>query len=224
MNNMIILKASNIYKEYDNDNDNIKTNIQILKNINFSVEQGKSIAIVGASGSGKSTLLHILGGLDLPSSGSIEFMGKPWGGLDKKHSIERNQYMGFIYQFHHLIWELSALENAMLPLWIAQGKTHTSEQIKIATALLEKLGLGDRANNLPSQLSGGERQRVAIARAIINKPKCILADEPTGNLDRTNADMVFDMLKDMCIEYGSSLVVVTHDASLSAKCDSIYNI
>jgi len=218
MHKKIILQANNISKNYKDALDN---SINILSNININLYEQESVAIVGSSGSGKSTLLHLLGGLDMPSSGNITFLDKPWGGLDKKQSLDRNKYMGFIYQFHHLIWELTALENAMLPLWIAQGKTHTPSQIKLASELLDKLGLSHRLDNLPSQLSGGERQRVAIARALIHKPLCILADEPTGNLDRKHALNVFDLLQKSCEEYGATLVVVTHDQSIAGQCSRV---
>ncbi len=220
MNN-IILQAFNVHKTYQDESDN---DIKIFKNIDFTLRATESVAIVGASGSGKSSLLHILGGLDQPTHGHVDFLGQRWGGLDKKSSQKRNQYMGFIYQFHHLILELTALENTMLPLWISQNKTHTSEQIKLAAQLLEKLGLAHRLQHLPSQLSGGERQRVAIARALIHKPMCILADEPTGNLDRQNAILVFDTLTQCCVDYGSSLVVVTHDTLIAQNCQRIIRL
>ncbi len=217
----LILKAENINKSYFDDD---KQKIEILKNINLELYEKQSIAIVGSSGSGKSTLLHILAGLDTPTSGNINFLGKNWGGLDTKHSKERNKYMGFVYQFHHLVWELSAIENAMLPLWIASGKTHTSEQIKKGEFLLEKLGLSHRLEHLPSQLSGGERQRVAIARALINNPICILADEPTGNLDKQHSKNVFTLLKQACEEQSSSLIVVTHDYEIASECNKTATI
>ncbi|MFM2345220.1 MAG: hypothetical protein RLZZ210_1834 [Pseudomonadota bacterium] len=221
MTNKLILQAQNVNKSYFDDD---KQKIEILSDINLELYEKHSIAIVGSSGSGKSTLLHILAGLDMPTTGSIKFLGNSWGGLDNKHSKERNKYMGFIYQFHHLVWELSAIENAMLPLWISSGKTHTSEQIKKAQILLDKLGLSHRLEHLPSQLSGGERQRVAIARALIHNPACILADEPTGNLDKQHSRNVFNLLKQTCNEQNASLVVVTHDPEIASECDRTVTI
>jgi lipoprotein-releasing system ATP-binding protein len=217
----IILQAFNLHKVYA---DEAEQSIDVFKAINFTLHAKESVAIVGASGSGKSSLLHVLGGLDQPTQGYVEFLGTKWGGLDNTSSKKRNQYMGFIYQFHHLILELTALENTMLPLWIAQNKTHTTEQIKLASQLLDKLGLNHRLQHLPSQLSGGERQRVAIARALIHKPICILADEPTGNLDRQNATHVFNILKQCCVDDGASLVVVTHDSSIAQNCERVITL
>lgn len=187
---------------------------EVLKELNLSIEAGEQAAILGQSGSGKSTLLHIIGALDNASSGTVTILNTDISTLsDDKIAAFRNENMGFIYQFHHLLMEFTALENAMMPLLIA-GKDESTAKQK-ATELLELVGLSHRLNHKPSQLSGGERQRVAIARALVNEPKLVLADEPTGNLDKANAQAVFDLFLKINKELNTTLIVVTHDQQLA---------
>ena len=181
---------------------------------------GESVSIIGASGSGKSTLLHILGGLDKPTSGSVQLMGRHLGSLNQTQLGQlRNQYLGFVYQFHHLLAEFSALENVMMPLLI--GKMSRSEAEAQAAAMLERVGLKQRMLHRPTELSGGERQRAAIARALVKRPTCILADEPTGNLDRKNALNILDMMLELKNELQTALVVVTHDDELATRFECV---
>ncbi|OSI09788.1 lipoprotein-releasing ABC transporter ATP-binding protein LolD [Neisseria canis] len=215
MNN-VVLSCQNVSKSYNDG----ALRVQVLQGLNFQVREGQSVSIIGASGSGKSTLLHILGGLDMPSLGKIELMGNDLGALNQKQlGLLRNQYLGFVYQFHHLLPEFSALENVMMPLLIAKKpKAQAEEQ---AVQMLDRVGLKARMQHRPSELSGGERQRAAIARALVTRPKCLLADEPTGNLDRKNAQNVLDMMIDLKRELGTSLVVVTHDDELAGRFDRV---
>lgn len=198
-------------------------NVQVLDNLTLQVDKGQSIGIVGASGSGKSTLLHILGGLDKPTSGRVSLMGQDLSELSQKQlSGLRNQYLGFVYQFHHLLPEFSALENVMMPLLI--GKRPKEQARERALLMLEKVGLKDRVQHRPGELSGGERQRAAIARALVTDPACLLADEPTGNLDRKNALNILDMMMELKQELGTALVVVTHDDEMAARFDRVLNM
>ena len=198
-------------------------NVQVLDNLTLQVGKGQSIGIVGASGSGKSTLLHILGGLDKPTSGRVSLMGQDLSQLSQKQlSGLRNQYLGFVYQFHHLLPEFSALENVMMPLLI--GKRPKEQARERALLMLEKVGLKDRVLHRPGELSGGERQRAAIARALVTDPACLLADEPTGNLDRKNALNILDMMMELKQELGTALVVVTHDDEMAARFDRVLNM
>ncbi|MFC2306211.1 MAG: lipoprotein-releasing ABC transporter ATP-binding protein LolD [Neisseria elongata] len=198
-------------------------NVQVLNNLTLQVDKGQSIGIVGASGSGKSTLLHILGGLDKPTSGRVSLMGQDLSELSQKQlSGLRNQYLGFVYQFHHLLPEFSALENVMMPLLI--GKRPKEQARERALLMLEKVGLKDRVQHRPGELSGGERQRAAIARALVTDPACLLADEPTGNLDRKNALNILDMMMELKQELGTALVVVTHDDEMAARFDRVLNM
>ena len=198
-------------------------NVQVLDNLTLQVEKGRSIGIVGASGSGKSTLLHILGGLDKPTSGRVSLMGQDLSQLSQKQlSGLRNQYLGFVYQFHHLLPEFSALENVMMPLLI--GKRPKEQARERALLMLEKVGLKDRVLHRPGELSGGERQRAAIARALVTDPAGLLADEPTGNLDRKNALNILDMMMELKQELGTALVVVTHDDEMAARFDRVLNM
>ena len=198
-------------------------NVQVLDNLTLQVDKGQSIGIVGASGSGKSTLLHILGGLDKPTSGRVSLMGQDLSELSQKQlSRLRNQYLGFVYQFHHLLPEFSALENVMMPLLI--GKRPKEQARERALLMLEKVGLKNRVLHRPGELSGGERQRAAIARALVTDPACLLADEPTGNLDRKNALNILDMMMELKQELGTALVVVTHDDEMAARFDRVLNM
>lgn len=216
---MSILKCDNLAKTFTDGS----LSVEVLKDINLEIDAGSKIAIVGASGSGKSTLLHLLGGLDLPSAGEVLIDNKTMSGLsDKERGQFRNQYLGFVYQFHHLLPEFSAVENVAMPLLI-RG-VNKKEAYEKAKEYLTRVGLDKRLEHRPSELSGGERQRSAIARALVTEPKCVLADEPTGNLDRKTADKIFELMMELNQKAQTALVMVTHDVELAEKMDKVYKL
>ena len=210
-----VLQASGLVKSFtDGDRQ-----VDVLKGLNLQLAQAQSMAIIGSSGSGKSTLLQLLAGLEQPNEGKVMVVGQCLSDLNGNQAAKlRNQHLGFVFQFHHLLAEFSALENVMLPYIIAGNKPNKAQQK--ALSMLTRVGLADRASHKPGALSGGERQRVAIARALINEPACLLMDEPTGNLDRYNAEQTLALLKQLQVDFGTAFVAVTHDLSLASQLDT----
>lgn len=215
----VIFNCQNLSKSY---HDGTET-VDVLKGINLTIKKGERIAIVGPSGSGKSTLLHLLGGLDKPSGGQLLMKDIDWQALSEKQRCKmRNKELGFVYQFHHLLPEFTALENVALTLLLANETIQTAETK--AKMILENVGLAHRLEHKPAQLSGGERQRVAIARALVHQPHCVLADEPTGNLDNATASKVFDIMLGLNEQLETALVIVTHDQQLAGRMDRVLTI
>lgn len=216
MNDSTVLKARQLYRTYQQGGEPI----EVLRGVDLDVGRAERVAILGASGTGKSTLLHLLGGLDQPDRGQISICGQALKGQSQRALARiRNQHLGFVYQFHHLLPEFSALDNVAMPLYLSSCSVSEAQQR--ARELLERVGLGHRLTHKPGQLSGGERQRAAVARALVTKPACVLADEPTGNLDEENSEQMYQLMLELNQSQGTALVIVTHDLVLARKMDRV---
>lgn len=218
--NPIVLEAQGVCKSFTDG----KSHVDVIKGLSLQVHQGEFVSIVGSSGSGKSTLLHILGGLDLPSQGIVNLNGKRFDTLgESERGFLRNEHLGFVYQFHHLLPEFTALENVAMPLMLRKDAEFKKVKER-AEYLLDRVGLSHRLTHQPGELSGGERQRVALARALVTQPKLMLADEPTGNLDRKTAKSIFELLRDLRDEFNMAMLIVTHDEQLAKSADRILHM
>lgn len=216
----VVLAANNVYKSFTDG----KSTVDVIKGLSLQIHQGEFVSIVGSSGSGKSTLLHILGGLDRPTQGNVDLNGQRFDNLGEAERGDlRNQHLGFVYQFHHLLPEFSALENVAMPLMLRRDADFKKVKQE-AEYLLERVGLTHRLTHKPGELSGGERQRVALARALVSKPKLMLADEPTGNLDRKTATGIFELLTELRQEFNMAMLIVTHDEQLAKSADRILHM
>ncbi|MCK7608924.1 ABC transporter ATP-binding protein [Acinetobacter portensis] len=218
--NKVVLEAKNVSKHFTDG----KTTVEVIRGLDLKVEEGQFVSIVGSSGSGKSTLLHVLGGLECPTEGMVFLNGQRFDNLgESERGFQRNLHLGFVYQFHHLLPEFTALENVAMPLMLRDGTSYKKVKEQ-AEYLLDRVGLSHRLTHKPGELSGGERQRVAMARALVAKPAVMLADEPTGNLDRKTAVKIFELLSDLRNEFNMAMLIVTHDEALAQSADKILHM